>query len=469
MKKKAEKEYRFFLQHYLLKLLGISKDNNIQENTDGYKGQLICQEGEYIFFSTNTETPFKIRYTRTLSEDDISVAKNIIRVFFKVAESKMDEGQKKTPNTYFSDVQKNDNYEFAIQRGLCNWIVGQNNDNVEGLIKILEKWSVQTYEGKKVTLGFVINPYATASFENDHFGTFKDFLTDDFAAVFTDCIQSVIELDANCEFCKYLSTTENDIVEAYKLSKYLPVRFSSVIQKYVTGSCVGIFLLNNGDIILSKNQEIRFVKRNLSWLNMSYDAFKNAFGSYLFDSNIDDSLVESIYASTLDVSFSHAGGIIAIADDISFLTKPEKDGFPILHKCDYVLENISYSALEDYFKKQNKDYEDSNNRHLIVSEREIHKRILKRKALDKLINGKTFCQIDRKLRSELISLDGACILTSKGEICSFGAIIKNDSGSSGGGRGAASKKLSRFGMAIKISTDGYIELYINGDLKYAIK
>lgn len=41
------------------------------------------------------------------------------------------------------------------------------------------------------------------------------------------------------------------------------------------------------------------------------------------------------------------------------------------------------------------------------------------------------------------------------------AIIKNDSGSTGGGRGAASKKLSDYGFSIKISTDGYIELYIN--------
>ena len=466
MEKNAAKEYKFFIQNYLLKLLGISKDNNVQKNEDGYKGQLVCQDSDYIFFSTNTETPFKVKYTRTLSKDNISVAINVIQAFFKVAEYNMD--QKGRSTTYYSDIQKQTNYELAIQKGLCNWIVGKNNDDVEQLIKILEKWSVQTYEGKKVTLGFVINPYAKSTF-GENYGIFKDFLTDDFSAVFTDCIQSVIELDANCEFCRYLSTTENDIVESYQLSNYLPVRFSNVIQKYVTDSCVGIFLLNNGDIILSKKGEIRFVKRNLSWLNMSYDAFKNAFGNYLIDNNINNSLVENIYASTLDVSFSHAGGIISIANDVSFLTKPEKDGFPILHKCDFLLNPISYDQLEEYFKKQNDEYDKSNNKHLIVSEREIFKRILKRKALDKLINNKPFCQIDRKLRSELISLDGACILTTSGEICSFGAIIKNDSGSSGGGRGAASKKLSRFGMAIKISTDGYIELYINGDLKYAIK
>lgn len=66
-------------------------------------------------------------------------------------------------------------------------------------------------------------------------------------------------------------------------------------------------------------------------------------------------------------------------------------------------------------------------------------------------------------------VDGACIIDIKGNVCACGAIIKNDSGSTGGGRGAASKKLSEYGFSIKISTDGYIELYINRNLKYSIK
>ena len=36
-------------------------------------------------------------------------------------------------------------------------------------------------------------------------------------------------------------------------------------------------------------------------------------------------------------------------------------------------------------------------------------------------------------------------------------------------RGGSEKKLSNYGFAIKISTDGYIELFVNGELTYAIK
>lgn len=58
---------------------------------------------------------------------------------------------------------------------------------------------------------------------------------------------------------------------------------------------------------------------------------------------------------------------------------------------------------------------------------------------------------------------------NKGDLISFGAIIRNDAVSSGGARGAASKTLSKYGLAIKISTDGYVELYVDGEKIFAIK
>lgn len=465
MDKSAAKEYKEFLQNYLLPLIGIN-DNNIEESEGEFKPGFIVQENDYIFFSTNSETPYKLRCFRKITDDNLKLAKNVIISFFLVAEHRMD--QKGVSHKYYSTIHKENNYELAIQKGISTWIIGENNENVEKLLSILERWSVQTYEGKKVTMGFVINPKAKSCFDNTY-GTFKDFLKEDCSAVFTDCIQSIVELDGQCEFCRYLSITEGDKIENCKLGKYLPIRFANVIQKYVIGSAVGIFLLNNGDIILSKNQEIRFVKRNLKWLNLSYEAFSNALEKFTKENKIENSLIEDIYASTLDVSFSHTGGIISIINDISLLTEKENDGFPILHKCDNMIEKISSNELFQYFKKQNEEYISSSNKHLTVNDNDIKKRVLKRTVLDNFIQEKTFERLDRKLRCELISLDGACILTTKGEICSFGAIIKNDSGSSGGGRGAASKKLSRFGMAIKISTDGYIELYIKGSLKYSIK
>lgn len=273
-------------------------------------------------------------------------------------------------------------------------------------------------------------------------------------------------MDSNCEFCRYLSITETGHIEACKLSNRLPIRFANIIQKYVSGSTVGIFLLVNGDIILSKNREIKFVKRNLKWLNFSYNSFKNVLTVFTRNNDISDDLIESIYASTLDVSFAHTGGIISIVKDINLIIDGDE---PVLSECDHLNNGISSKNVEEHFKSRNKKYMEEGKKYLVVNKEEIEKRLLRRTLLTSLIGGSSFIDLDRKLKCDLISLDGACILNEKGEICSVGAIIKNDSGSSGGGRGAASKKLSRYGMAIKISTDGYIELYLDGKQKYTIK
>lgn len=457
MEKDAVKEYKKFVSKYLMPLLGVSQERNLIDISDlsqeHKQNAVFYQENGHLYFCSNKKPLFKMEYNRTLSTDDINLAINIIQSFFKVSPNRIDGKGKNI--SYYSDSHKKANYELAIQKGICNWIVGSDNPDVENLLDALTKWSVQTYEGKKVTLGCIINPHATHQF-NDNYGTFLDFISDDIAAVFTDCVNSVFELDAKCRFCRYISITENNVIESLSLTHYLPIRFANVIQNYVKGNSVGIFLLNNGDIILSKQGQIRFVKRNLKWLNFSYEAFKNAFGTFLDDNNIHEELIQNIYASTLDVSFSHTGGIISVVTEMDNLTIDENDKYPILNITDNLLNSISLDKLNETLKGS-------------IKQKELSKRLLKRNILQCLVQNRPFVKLDRKLRSELISLDGACILNTAGDICAFGAIIKNNSGSSEGGRGAAAKKLSDYGMAIKISTDGYVELYIKSSVKYTIK
>lgn len=180
---------------------------------------------------------------------------------------------------------------------------------------------------------------------------------------------------------------------------------------------------------------------------------------------MDEKLIRSIFASLLDVSFSHTGGIISVVQDISQLTISNNDENPILNSCDYLKNFKTLAQIEDEIKQSKAGDNISGD----VLKKEIRKRVLKRQVIQTLVGDNNFINLDRKLRCELISMDGACVLNTSGNICAFGAIIKNDSGSSGGGRGAAARKLSRYGFAIKISTDGYIELFLQGQLVYSIK
>ena len=246
-----------------------------------------------------------------------------------------------------------------------------------------------------------------------------------------------------------------------------------MIQQYVEGDAVGVFLLNNGDIVLAKNQSVQFIKRNLKWVNMSYDVFANVVFAKYKKGNVPKELLEQVYASTLDVSFSHTGGIISVIKDIKHLTNIPKtesvigkpiELLPILNPCDNLINHYTLDELNQVLDDLHKELGIKP-----VKKEEKKKRLLKRKVVDALVDQKGFLEIDRKLRAELIAMDGACILDLKGRVCAVGAIIQNDSGSSGGGRSAAAKKLSNYGLAIKISTDGYIELFIEGEPVYAVK
>jgi hypothetical protein len=77
--------------------------------------------------------------------------------------------------------------------------------------------------------------------------------------------------------------------------------------------------------------------------------------------------------------------------------------------------------------------------------------------LIKLIGGKKFQELDRKFRQELLAIDGATVIDYDGTIIAAGAIIKIEAGSSGGGRLAAAKTLSNYGISIKISNDGSMQ------------
>jgi len=71
--------------------------------------------------------------------------------------------------------------------------------------------------------------------------------------------------------------------------------------------------------------------------------------------------------------------------------------------------------------------------------------------------------LDRRLRQELVAIDGATLIDHKGTILAVGAILKIAGGSTGGGRLAAAKALSKLGVGIKVSQDGGITGFHDGN------
>ena len=80
-------------------------------------------------------------------------------------------------------------------------------------------------------------------------------------------------------------------------------------------------------------------------------------------------------------------------------------------------------------------------------------------ALVKIVGDKKFHELDRKLRAELLGIDGATVIDYDGNILCIGAIVEIEAGSSGGGRLAAARTLAKYGVSIKISMDSTISCY----------
>lgn len=471
--------YKKFVYKYVLKLIGEIVDTKMEETFidcffEDEKFEILSFEysKKELIFGVKKKMFFKVQLNNTLSNDDIRLLKCIINKYFKIS---IYNKSGKRQHDYISKLNEKLNYEYAIQSGICNWVVGDEKklEKIENLFSILESWSSKTYEGKNVSYGIVID-LKNEEEDNDfsQYGTFLSFLNDEFSAVITDPITSVFELSVNCKLLNYRTIIDEkctNYVEGYKLINNLPFRFANIISKTVDSSDkIGIFLLNNGDIILAKNKQILFVKRNSQWLNFNIKAFNNSIKDFVELNNVDQYLLNEVYSTALDVSFSHTGGIIAIIPDENKILSTTNDG--VLDKCDYISSSEDLKSLEHFLveKNEEKDNEKKLSETELISD--INKKLLKRAIIKKMLNGNyEFTKINRKLRSELVSLDGACIVNKEGIVCSFGAIIQNDSGSTGGGRGAAAKKLSTNAMAIKISTDGYIEVYVNQRKIYVIK
>ena len=177
------------------------------------------------------------------------------------------------------------------------------------------------------------------------------------------------------------------------------MRFANLIYKEVDGKKIGIFLLSNGDFIISKKKELLLIKRNGRWLNCQFNSFYNALLEFKITNKISKQLIKEIFLTTLDISFSHTGGLISVLVNNEFINGKE----PIIDKFDQLNEKINDDDLKKIIKEHNE----------LLNENEIDKEVFKRKVKKEIIlnlikdKKMKFVNIERKLRSELAALDGA--------------------------------------------------------------
>ena len=320
---------------------------------------------------------------------------------------------KNTIHSLTEKYEKEVKIETTAQKALYN------------ILTRIEEWAYKTYEGQKKTFGIIFS-HKELSITNDSFD-YIDFLKSDFSATINDGIYSAVELYADGSFKKHISITYRN---KSKLPS-IPYPFTGFAE-LCTKDKTGILLTESGDILIISGQKLQYTKHNGFWLRSNVDKVINQLMDEL--NIVDYDIVATLYQTITDLSYSRGGACIGIIDG-DVLPHSLRDMINNGLLCNDT-QDLKINAIKNLIKSSKSS-----------------------------IKQKSFYRIDRHLRRELLELDGAVVISKSGLIHVIATIIKlKNSGSSGGARTAAAKQLSNFGIAIKISQDGYVQIFKQGTI-----
>ena len=243
-----------------------------------------------------------------------------------------------------------------------------------------------------------------------------------YSATINDGIYSAVELYADGSFKEHLNIN-NPCLDRFPSIPYPFSNFAKLCEK----NKIGVLLTNSSDILIINDSKLCYTRHNGNWLRCMADKIIDQI-----EKEVNLESREVIYQAVVDVSYSRGGACIGIVNTHDLPTE-----------------------LYDMVKAG------------LLSNEQLTGKLLALKTMISTQSGanlqpKSFYELDRALRRELLELDGAMVLSSDGKIHVIGTIIKlAGSGSDGGGRTAAAMQLSEYGLAIKVSQDGYVQIFKN--------
>lgn len=440
-------EFECILKTYILPLVqhegslilksNPTKSSNLKKHIKHYK------KGDtyFLYFFPALSTPqFHYRIRTQNPTQELGAAEQILREILKVSQFDYRSDEFTTIKYYDkNNLYRNNRFNIAFEVGLCSWL---GSECIYELIDRLRDWSQKTYEGNHMSFGFIVD----ATQNSKGIVDYLSFLKSNHSAVFTDGMSSGIKLDNKGRIVKYFSAVQEQTEYDVKHTPWTPYEFIDFANKCYSdngSNWIGVIMQSNGDMLIFKSKQLVFVKRNGKWAHLDsytvHSTISSKYNKEQFDEFESKKFADEIYSSLLDTSFAHTGGCIAIISD------------------EYV----------DIVKSQCFPKDSLDNDTDITEKKTIIKRLISTGSIEG--EKQYFQYLDRKLRLELMSLDGATVLDSCGRILCVGAIVKIDGGSDGGGRTAAAKELAKFGLAMKISADGAIQCYANNGNKESIE
>ncbi len=309
----------------------------------------------------------------------------------------------------------------AIERAIAQYISEEYAETVYQVLQVYTRWASETLEGKRI-----------AHTTGIHFNTSRTGASNFYESRHVDCLKTLgstedtllaIGGDGTILGMELVSAKLNN----YKKNRHIlaPINKADIAMWTNTRQKAAISLTGQGDILVFKDKQLVFAKRRSYWRSFPHHLVMREVIPQALTEDERESR-KAVYLTALDIALTHRGACLGVF--------PASDPHP--HCLELAGPEMLFSSA-------------------VMSPGS--------NVLASVINGRKFYEIPRKLRADLCSVDGALIIDASGTILTAGAIVRTEGNpATGGGRSAAAKALGRCGFGIKISSDGYIEIY-NGD------
>ncbi|MCR5741342.1 MAG: hypothetical protein K6G38_02615 [Gammaproteobacteria bacterium] len=342
----------------------------------------------------------------------------------------------------------NMNYEYidalrttALNKAIADALSPSASPVILKVINALTRLSERTYEGNQIKYGVFINNYLKVDNRVSNI-SFTDFMQENYSAVLTNGTESFIEIDQDGFILRYLQLNS----EKSELG-LAPFNYTRILE-YAGNGVISIVLSEKGEILIFHDNELKYTKRGGRWNPYNHKETIRV----IHERSENDNLLfaKSVYLTALDLSFGTSGGIISFLDENEIKNALQHINIhDIVNEKYYELKKEMLKEAQDPTYEQVKDLEFDDFLRLKENGKSC--------VLNRVIGSRKFFQLYRKLRQELVAIDGATVIDYNGDVVAVGAIIKIEAGSKGGGRIAAARTLSNYGIAIEISSDSSIK------------
>jgi hypothetical protein len=295
----------------------------------------------------------------------------------------------------------------VVAKALCQ--TKQQEETILAAIDQLSSWAGQLYEGKPIpaSIGFI-------PVEQSGSVSFRELGSEPFSAVISNGYDTIL----TCNFSGDVLGHET-LTPPKQCPGFAPFRLGMVAHWAKEGR-IALVLNRAGEILVFRDGQLRFTRRGAQWHFLTHNPVLDQMA------RPDSRVVRSaVYSTCLDASFARTGACIGVV-------VPE-------HASEW---QETADCPKDYLSPAQSK---------------------KAKVLKSMIGTDSFQDLPRQLRQELVAIDGATLMNHEGTILVVGAILRIAGGSTGGGRLAAAKALSKLGIGIKVSQDGRITGFHDGN------